>query len=329
MNFSKAAGFTLKTSLVTLILMVVMIAVSTAVVPMDEQQIEAAGNSMLPLLIVCAVNALIISLIITQTSWRGFPLMLGLTIAFYGVQTFMGQIEAVVFLTPLGETMGAGSVPELTMPLDFIFGQFIVGAALAAIGVPAAAALFGKAKQGEQPEQDKKQGKFTAGEWILKLIAIMVLYILLYFGFGYYVAWKSPALTAFYQGTDPGSFLAQMKHVATQTPTLIPLQAFRALLWTAFSLPVVKMLRSAPWKGALLMGLFLSLPMNIPHIVPNAYMPPAVRMAHFIETASSNFIFGMLIFWLFHRHHRSLKDVLGLNRQGADRARQTAEAVSG
>jgi thiosulfate reductase cytochrome b subunit len=65
--------------------------------------------------------------------------------------------------------------------------------------------------------------------------------------------------------------------------------------------------------GALLTGLFLSLPMNVPHIVPNPYMPPAVRTVHFIETASSTFIFGVLMFWLLHRGHRSLADLFGVS----------------
>jgi hypothetical protein len=149
-------------------------------------------------------------------------------------------------------------------------------------------------------------------QWLWKLGAVIVFYELLYFGFGYYVAWKNPAVLSFYQGADPGSFFAQMQHVITQTPTLIPFQAFRALLWTAFALPLIGMLHHKGWLGALLTGLLVSLPMNIPHIVPNPYMPAAVRMAHFIETASSTFIFGMLMFWLLHRTHTSLADLFGL-----------------
>jgi hypothetical protein len=49
--------------------------------------------------------------------------------------------------------------------------------------------------------------------------------------------------------------------------------------------------------------------MNIQHIIPNPYMPADVRIAHFVETASSTLIFGMVLFWLLHRRHRSLVDV--------------------
>jgi hypothetical protein len=55
-------------------------------------------------------------------------------------------------------------------------------------------------------------------------------------------------------------------------------------------------------------------------------MPAAVRQAHFIETASSNFIFGMLLFWLLHRSHRSLQDLFGGHPKEAGHPAQSARA---
>lgn len=303
MSLKSILGFTLKTMILAFALLVIMIVVSGFAVPMDAAQSSTQDNGslMLRLLIVNLVHALLLSLVIHQTQWHGWPVILGLAFAFYGVQTVTGQIEAIVFLTPLGENWGAGSVPAFTMPLDFIAGQFIVGAALALFGTLLAAALFRKMPPAKQT--DPLFPEMNVGQWLLKLGLVMILYMLLYFGFGYFVAWKSPAIQAFYQGTDPGSFLAQLKHVAAETPTLIPFQAFRALLWTAFTLPVIRMLRHNGWWGALLTGLFVSLPMNIPHIVPNPYMPPDVRLVHFVETVPSTLIFGMLLFWLLHRSH--------------------------
>ena len=310
MSTKNILGFTLKTVAIAVVMLIVMVVVSTLALPAEsmESAPEEGANTILLLFVINTTNALIISLVITQSRWRGWPLILGLTFAFYGVQTLVGQIEAIVFLTSLGERWGAGSTPALTMPLDFIFSQFYIGAAQAVVGVPLAMLLFGKAKRDPETPITLTPG-LKGSQWLWKLGAVIVLYELLYFGFGYFVAWRNPAVTAFYQGTDPGSFLAQMRHVATRTPTLIPFQALRALLWTAFALPVISMLRHKPWLGALLTGLLLSLPMNIPHIVPNPYMPVAVRTVHFIETVSSTFIFGLLMFWLLHRRHRSLGEL--------------------
>ena len=318
MSLKQMIGFSFKTLTIAVAILVITIGVSAVALPTEtvEASPEEGGNVMVRLFIVCLVDALILSLTLTSSRWRGLPLILGLVFAFYGVQTVIGQIEAVVFLTPLGERWGAGSIPALTMPIDFIMGQFYIGAAQAGLGIPLAVLLFGKAKREGEDSGPSLNPGIHGTQWIWKLGAIIVSYELLYFGFGYYVAWKDPAVLAFYQGTDPGSFLAQMQHVATQTPTLIPFQAFRALLWTAFALPVIAMLRHKPRLGALITGLFLSLPMNIPHVVPNPFMPPAVRTAHFIETVSSTFIFGVLMFWLLHRSHRSLAELLGMTDRG-------------
>ncbi len=264
-----------------------------------------------PMLLVSAVDGLVLAIIVTQARWRGLPLMVGLAASYYGAQTVMGQIEALAFLTPLGETLGAGSMPVIEMPVALIVSSFIIGAAKAVVGVPLAVVLFGRARHdGREARVSLGQG-MGLGQWALKLGVIIVLYELLYFGFGYYVAWRHPAVQAFYQGVDPGSFLRQMRYVATETPSLLGLQAVRALLWAAFALPVVDMLEEKPWIGALATGLLLAIPANIQHIIPNPYMPADVRLVHFVETASSTFIFGAAVFWLLHRAHRSIADLFG------------------
>jgi hypothetical protein len=45
----------------------------------------------------------------------------------------------------------------------------------------------------------------------------------------------------------------------------------------------------------LLVGLFTSLLPAAQLFIPNPYMPQEIAMIHFVETASSNFIWGMLI----------------------------------
>ena len=311
----KAGIFGLKTIAVAVAMLITIIVV-TSLVPngAGDADAEGAGVIMLLLLAVTTVDALIIGLVVKSSRWSGWVLTVGLIFSFFGAQTLVGQIEAIVFLTPLGESMGAGNVPLLTMPLDFILSQIYIWGAVAIVGVSLAVFLFGKMRK-EDPLSINMNLGMGAREWLLKLGAIILLYELLYFGFGYYVAWKSPAVLEFYQGTDPGSIFAQMRNVATNTPGLIPFQAFRALLWAAFALPLINMLRHKPLVGALLTGLFLSLPMNIPHIVPNQYMPANVRFVHFVETASSTFIFGILIFFLLYRPHRSVLDLFRVRRE--------------
>ena len=300
-------SFILKTLLLSAVMLVVTIIISMIrPLPAEGNTAQDEGTIMLLLFTVTTVYALVIGLVIKNARGSRLQLILGLILAFYGVQTVIGQIEAIFFLTPLGESWGAGSVPVMQMPLDFIFSQFIIWGAVALVGVPVAVLLFDKRKK-ETRNSIQWLPNMSSRDWLLRTGLVIIAYELLYFGFGYFVAWKDPAILDYYQGTDPGSFFAQLANVAEETPGLYGLQAFRSLLWLIITLPVISMLRHRRWAGALLTGLFVSLPMNIPHIIPNPYMPAEVRVVHFTETVISTFIFGVLIFWLFKN---SIKDIL-------------------
>ena len=117
----------------------------------------------------------------------------------------------------------------------------------------------------------------------------------LYFTFGYFIAWKSAAVRAYYGGSDPGSFVGQMSTVLRDMPLLLPLQAIRALLWTAIAVPVIRMMKGQWWEAGLAVALLFAVVMNSQLLLPNPYMPPEVRKVHLFETACSNFLFGWVI----------------------------------
>jgi hypothetical protein len=148
----------------------------------------------------------------------------------------------------------------------------------------------------------------SPGEWVWKLAMIAVVYLILYFTFGYYVAWKSPEVQAYYGGTDPETFFAQIGYIWHTTPWMFPFQAFRAILWVVFVLPVVRMLKGRSWETALAIAVLFSV-WSAQLILPNPFMPRGVAMTHLLETVSSNFIFGWIVGWLFSRHHPSVSDV--------------------
>jgi hypothetical protein len=146
--------------------------------------------------------------------------------------------------------------------------------------------------------QGQSRLDLPTSEWAWKLVVIAVGYLFLYFTFGYYIAWRNPAVLEYYRGVDEGSFLAHMRTVLRDTPWLIPIQIGRAMCWVALALPVIQSLKGRWPETALSIGLLFSVMMNAPLLLPNPYMPEPVRMAHMAETASSNFIFGVLIGWL-------------------------------
>jgi hypothetical protein len=140
-------------------------------------------------------------------------------------------------------------------------------------------------------------------EWAWKLAVIAVAYVILYFTFGYFIAWQNPAVRNYYGGSDEGSFVAHMRTVLATASWLVPFQILRGMLWAALALPVIRMMKGQWQETALSLGLLFAVVMNAQLLLPNPYMPEVVRMTHLVETASSNFIFGLLIGWLLTQRH--------------------------
>lgn len=123
--------------------------------------------------------------------------------------------------------------------------------------------------------------------WAWRLAVIAVAYLVLYFGAGFIVAWQNPEVRALYGGGVD----ARVFNMAL----LVPFQVLRSALWVLCALPVLSTTRGRPWQVALVVGLLLALPMNMTHAIPNSLMADSVRLSHFIETASSNFLFGLVV----------------------------------
>jgi len=233
----------------------------------------------------CFLNTLVLTYIILRSRWTGVRLMTAIFLVFYGVTTIMSQIETAVFVT-----LPPGVLPRL----------FLMGALVAAPFSVLAVLILGKLRTAACPEPNDRL-IMPAGEWLWKLAVIAIAYVILYFTFGYFIAWSNPAVREYYGGTDAGSFVSNMAATVSNMPWLVPFQIFRAMLWTALALPIVRMMKGQWPETALAIGLLFGVVMNTQLLLPNPYMPEAVRFTHLIETASSNFIFGMLIGTLLAR----------------------------
>jgi hypothetical protein len=253
----------------------------------SSQASEQTGASTLLLLAVCLLQVMVMTHLILRSRWTGSLLVAAVFFIFYGVTTFMPQIESAVFLTRLPP----GTLPRL----------FLMGVLIAAPFSVLAVLILGKIKAETVDTQPNSRLVMPAGEWAWKLVVIAVAYVILYFTFGYFVAWRHPGVAEYYGGVDPGSFVAQMRTVLRNTPWLIPFQIVRAMCWVALALPVIRMLKGKWPETALSIGLLFAVVMNAPLLLPNPYMPEPVRMAHLVETASSNFIFGVFVGWLLTR----------------------------
>ena len=276
-------------------------AVSAAVIPRFSQEPDPnqAGQLLAALLVVSFLNAVVFAYVILNSRWTGWKLILSIFFVCYGVTTVMGQIETAVFVT----TLPPGLLPRL----------FLSGALMAALFSPAAVLVLGKRKSKDADDRQPSRLKLSANEWAIKLSILAIAYTVIYFSFGYFIAWKSAAVRTYYGGEDPGSFLAHMANVVRDTPWLFPLQALRALLWVALAVPVIRMTKGEWWKAGLAVALLFGVVMNAQLLLPNPLMPHEVRMAHLWETSSSNFLFGWLVVFILTRVGTSKNHRAGKN----------------
>ncbi len=267
----------------TVLYFICFAAVSAAVLPSPSKQptpVEAA-TTLVALLAVSLLNTLVLGYIILRSRWAGWKLILAIFFVFYGVMTVMPQIETTFFIT----TLPPGMLPRL----------FLSGAIIAALFSSLAVLILGKRKSNPEESDKHLRLDMSAGQWVGKLSLIVIVYVVIYFTFGYFIAWKNPAVRAYYDGSDPGSFSAQIRSVLRDTPLVLPLQAVRAILWTAIAVPVIRMMKGRWWEAELAVALLFAVVMNSQLLLPNPLMPQEVRMVHLLETATSNFLFGWLI----------------------------------
>ena len=285
----RALFLALKVIALTIILFICVAVAGTVVGLQDNTQTPADANAAVPTLVaVCFLQTIVLTYLILRSRWTGWRLMAAVFVAFYGVTTFVPQIESAVFLTRLPP----GTVPRL----------FLMGALIAAPYSALAVLILGKRKAETVDGQPDSRLDMPVSEWTWKIAVIVVAYLILYFTFGYYIAWRNPAVLEYYGGTDPGGLLPQMASVLRKTPWLVPLQILRALCWAGLGMLVIRMMKGQWLESALVIALLFSVVMNVLLLLPNAYMPAPVRMAHLVETGSSNFIFGLLIGGLLPSH---------------------------
>jgi len=224
------------------------------------------------------LNSLVIAFLIRRSTVSGWRLGLSLFLIFFGVTTFMAQMETAVFVTDLPQGMLS----------RIILSWFVFSLVLSALAV----LLFGKRKSSTG---EFNQVSLTTNQWLIRLALIGFVYVIIYFTFGYYLAWANPSVRAYYHGSDLGGFLSQFRSVVTNTPWLPVFQFVRGLLWAMIALLIIKLVNGRWWITGLAVSLSFAVMMSSQLLIPNPLMPKEVRLAHLVETATSNFLFGWLL----------------------------------
>ena len=247
------------------------------------QSPEEAAQAGVALLVVSVVNALLLGWLILLSRWRGIKLVGAVLLVLFGVQTFMSQIETLFFGS-------AFNIPLAEMK-SIILSGFLTAFLFSFLAV----LIMGKMRKVDEVESAAPLN-LSAKEWAVRLSLLPVAYIVIYFIFGYFVAWQSPDVRLLYTGsTSIEPFFTHMGHTLQNGFEIIPFQFVRGLVWIGFALLIIKMTTGATWKKAIVVGLLLGLLLTSQLLFPNPYMPAPVRLAHFIETSTSTFLYGVLV----------------------------------
>jgi hypothetical protein len=247
-----------------------------------------SGSFMTLVFIVMLLQTVALAYPVIRSKWSGWKLTLSVFLLYFGTVTFMGQIESLIYL--------GGRMPD-----GMLSGIFAMGLFAAAVFSPIVVLVLGKWKVDTAPTATSGPRKPTsAGEWAWKIAVGGLVFLSLYYLFGYFVAWKNPLVREYYGGTDPGSFFAQMSSIVASTPWMLPFQYLRGLLWVALAVMVMRMMKGSWWQVAIAVSLLFTVPAFY-LLFPNPMMPDAVRMAHLVETAPYQFLFGWFVVWLFSR----------------------------
>jgi hypothetical protein len=257
-------------------------------VPPDPTAAASPIPSALAPLIVAALHTAVMGWLILRARLTGWTLALTMIAVFYGVQTFQPQVESWIFQAYSGY---AAHLPAAMIPRILIAGLLH-----ALLWIPVAVLILGRWQGIPDP---RPQPPLVASLRSGKLLLAAVAYVVVYFLFGHYVAWRSPAVRAYYEGTDAGSFWLQMRSVLRNTPWLPLAQVLRGALWTLLGVVVLRSMRGSVTEKALAVGSLFAVVMGAGLLLPNPYMPYEVRMVHLVETTSSNFLFGVLVALLF------------------------------
>lgn len=215
--------------------------------------------------------------IVENARCKGLTLYLSVVGCMFFIQSFMTQIETILFNNAF---VGLGRSDIFLM----------MAAELISIAIVVFLMILIVKRKAVENETAKIEWKV-----FLKRMALNgLIYMVIYFVFGYFVAWKSEELRVFYSGSavDVG-FFGQLYSNAVNSFIVYPFQFVRGMLFTIGTIPLMKI----RWKhkNDFIIGVcavFLCTAISL--IIPNFLFPDTVRLTHFAEMVSSMLLFGII-----------------------------------
>ncbi len=199
-----------------------LFALPAVIFPVSVKYNNSPGNSIFVLLVMLTDFIAVIYLL-KRLKLGGIRLFFSTLLIIWGLQTFMTQTETWYFR----KAMPALNNQEL---INF----FIRPLLSMLVFIPIAMQVFGKWKNDQEPVH------FNLKPYRKWIAVLPVVYVFIYFCFGYFVAWQFEAVRMYYSGTPVKlSFSEQLKITIQNTPSILIFQLLRGALWVFCGLPLV------------------------------------------------------------------------------------------
>ena len=272
----------LKFLLITIVYTVLYM-ISNALLPFSAAFKAASAGSDGSLLIFFVLSAtytcFVICFITANLAKRSLKSSLWVFFMVFVTQSVMTQIETLFFGGAFGLLTTADTLFIMLTPL-----------------LPTLAACFMARRffgRGE-PAPGGTLPNVPRNRMLARLALVGVIYLAIYFVFGYFVAWQSPDLRLFYSGTagDPG-FLGQLAVNYENNPVIFPFQILRGMMFGLCVWPLRFLLGNRKGRFTLSVCLVYMLTAVV-LIVPNVLFPDSVRLAHLVEMSTSMLLFGVV-----------------------------------
>lgn len=229
---------------------------------------------------VCFLEALAIGVLLQNARAHSWKLIGGLWVPQLGVLTLQPQIEALAF----------GVVRSGTA-----FRIIGMGVVMATLVAPLSTLVFWRVRPGDDAHLPAPMRSWrSVRSWML-VVGAGVVYVALYLVFGYFIAWRSPEVRAYYGGEESTGFFSHLWRLQSRMSWFLPFQFLRGCLWAVLGWVMLTLLRAPWWRAGLVVGFFFAVMMNAQLLLPNRLMPETVRLVHILETAPCNLLFGFVL----------------------------------
>ncbi len=237
-----------------------------------EQQIAAGVG----LLYVAFFFSVLLLYLCKRVNLYGIKLFFTIFTLLFGITVFLTQIESFIFLDRFSHILPKGTLSVLVFDLTITTFLF---------------SFLSVIVSGKWKTMNIIQNKFNIPlpELAAKIVVLSIIYYYIYTLFGSYVLipLAGDAFNSYYGNLRLPSWFFLF-------------QVFRGIIWVLIALPLLINFKVRIHEKAIALGLSFAIFMGINLLIPTPLMPFKIRMAHFVEVMSSNFLFGIIVTYILY-----------------------------